>query len=100
MANALKVRASQDAKTFSEVRPVIRTDRPFAYDLADAYNRGMPQEHKDRGLVWIVWGPRGAEQVKLVTDDGFIEKDLKKSKSAAERDRKAFNNRTVQGGQP
>jgi hypothetical protein len=41
---------------------VIRTDRPYAFDLADAYNDAMPADTA-KAMIWIV-GQDGA--LKLV----------------------------------
>jgi hypothetical protein len=33
---------------------LIRTGRPYAYDLADAYDGGLTQQQKAAGLRWVV----------------------------------------------
>lgn len=72
---------------------ITRTQRAYAYDLADAYNDQLSNEQIDQGMKWIVYGLAGNEQIKLVTQDDAVTKSVEALKARNERDRLAFNAR-------
>lgn len=61
-----QMRTINDPKT-GRVWNLKRTNRPYAYDIADAYNEQLPFSSN---LIWIVIGVPGNEQVKLVDRKG------------------------------
>ena len=54
-------RRTEDGKGVLLTYTLTRTDRPYIYDLCDAYNEARTPEEIDRGYSWYIDG----EQVKL-----------------------------------
>lgn len=67
---------AKDKKTGEEARQftVHRTDRPYVFDLCDAYNASLKPEARERGLQWRVL-PNG--ELKLEFSDEAARKITK-----------------------
>jgi hypothetical protein len=71
---------------------VYRTDRDYAYDLADAYNDGLDPSSRQRGLQWFV-GPSG--ELKLGDNSAWSRSNLKRIESRTETERARYLRHTL-----
>lgn len=69
---------------------IHRTGRPYAYDLADAYNAVLSDGSRQRGVEWTVL-PNG--ELHLGVSEAFTTAHTKQLAAEAERDRLQFNHR-------
>lgn len=69
---------------------LIRTARPYADDLADAYSEGLPQEIKDQGKSWAA---TASGELRLGRPRKVIEAEIQRDAERMERERQAFNHR-------
>lgn len=66
---------------------LYRTDRPYAEDLADAYNDALPDEQRRMGLQWMVM-PNG--ELKLGEVNGYSERRTKELERDREEERRRW----------
>lgn len=82
----------KDKDTGAVVRTVnlTRSNRPYVYDLCDAYNDSMAADAVARGCRWEVM-PNG--ELKLGYPQSFTDENTTKLKAEAERERQQYNHR-------
>lgn len=66
---------------------VTRTNREYVYDLADAYNRAMPDVQRRMGLEWFVL-PSG--ELKLGEARGYSEHRTRELEREREQERRRW----------
>lgn len=64
---------------------VARTNRPYVYDLCDAYNRNLPDSMVDAGKAWFV---DGSGNLQIGRDLAAIEADVRRQQDRDEAERK------------
>lgn len=79
-------RTIHDGKS-GRIWTVTRTNRPFAHDLCDAYNDGMSDEARRRGLRWFV---NQAGEVKLGDDPNWTRHHTGEIERGHERERQEW----------
>jgi hypothetical protein len=76
-----------EGKSAQKTVTIIRTDRPYAEDLCDAYNASMGEEARKRGLRWQV---SHAGELKLGYSVEAAKRALKAEKDRRETERSRF----------
>lgn len=66
---------------------ITRTNRAYAYDLADAYNAAMPDQQRRMGLEWFVL-PSG--ELKLGEAQGYSEHKTRELEREREQERRRW----------
>lgn len=78
----------KEGRVLKEIK-IVRTDRPYVYDLCDAYNQAISPDAEARGLSYEVVNG----EVKIGFSQAFSKKLTKELEAKMERERRDYIHR-------